>query len=145
MEPKNHPIENEHHLNETSIFGFKIFILQNLIKTKNPTWKGSMAQLPWTSWCIMSPYPSLTTERGWPSILSLRCKFPNCKGRPGAISARVDSGGKPTPRVDQETARNQRVLGCARKLGSKVNGSVGDFTLIYPICKDRWNNPLILI
>ena len=27
------------------------------------------------------------------------------------------------------------VLGCPRKLGSKVIGSVGDFTLIYPIYK----------
>ena len=33
------------------------------------------------------------------------------------------------------------------KLGSKVIGSVGYFTLIYSIYsiyKDRWNNPLIL-
>ncbi len=24
MEPKNHPIEKEHHLNQTSIFGFHV-------------------------------------------------------------------------------------------------------------------------
>ena len=30
MEAKNHPIEKEHHLNQTSIFGFKTLIFRGV-------------------------------------------------------------------------------------------------------------------
>ena len=36
MEPKNHPIEKEHHLNRTSIFVFQPFIFQGVSKSASP-------------------------------------------------------------------------------------------------------------
>ena len=37
MEPKNHPIEKENHLNQTSIFGFQPLVFQGVTSlAKNP-------------------------------------------------------------------------------------------------------------